>query len=443
MHLSSTQSTIQDVNARFYNVDLSKSYIESGKKFAEVLQLRYGKNKSYSIVCGLGGNAGDGLSTALELSKNNTHVKVFLVGRANLIESDSTKAIWDKVYNSKSIQIKQDCYAKDIEKSDIILECLVGTGLVGATLNKRFFDVIKSVSHFKSEIVAIDTPCPHYIPNLVISINYPKTENAEVIKVSYPQSLDLHIGPGEIKSLVKPKMQSHKNKNGKVLIINDLDNDCNELIATAVKQYECSSSVYSFRGISKSKLFDKVLSNGDLEEAIVECNSVFLSELPVDDFISKAFVNELVKYIEDKPLIIFGSALNYFDYELLKRIKNKILIFDLTSFFKFSNSKISKVEGLAARLAKETSSTCVIYSTQTYIFDEEGNYKIHPKNINEYNSKLVTSSLTAAYASKNSTALSAGSANFVYSVAEKLSEDPSPTNVAKSLSAAYNECLEF
>src|SRR5690554_5383588 len=98
MNQFSKLSKIIYTNLKYFGIDIVSLYKESAKEIAKKLIKEFGKDRTYSIICGLGGNGGDGFAVALEL--NNAGVKninTFLVGRANQIQNPVSKELFDEI----------------------------------------------------------------------------------------------------------------------------------------------------------------------------------------------------------------------------------------------------------------------------------------------------------------------------------------------------------
>src|SRR6185369_11554501 len=69
-------------NCVYNGIDLIKYYEHSGSLIAEQLINKHGKSKSYSVICGLGGNGADGFAIAKNLHKLGvSKLAVYIIGR--------------------------------------------------------------------------------------------------------------------------------------------------------------------------------------------------------------------------------------------------------------------------------------------------------------------------------------------------------------------------
>src|SRR5579885_1907173 len=107
-------SLIHDTNLRFYGVNIEDLYRESGKQIAKELVNDFGLNKSYSFICGFGGNAGDAFSAIINLHKLKVKsINVYLIGRKSGFTNNISEKLFEELtgINSENLIIKQDAYA--------------------------------------------------------------------------------------------------------------------------------------------------------------------------------------------------------------------------------------------------------------------------------------------------------------------------------------------
>ncbi|MEO6729476.1 MAG: NAD(P)H-hydrate epimerase [Candidatus Dojkabacteria bacterium] len=405
-------SKILYTNAKNFGIDLVSLYKSSANLISKKIVESYGVEKHYSIICGLGGNGGDGFAIAEELSKTSK-VTVYLVGRSNNIEDPVAFDLWNNLKRSKSpnLILKQDCYAEDITSTDVVIECLIGTGLVGKKLNKRFGDIIKRISHFKKITLAIDAPSPSYKPDLTISLIYPKTQDAEVVNIDLPKELTMYPGPGEVEVLFKAKKHSYKAKNGKLLYIYNSDTKTNlEKIIRYSEDYYVHVNIYSLKSNPKQLEGENIsyINEEDLEESIISSDTIFLDEFSGESLLNKAIISEILNYT-DKKFILSNSSIRFIPEEKLKPIKEKVFILN-----KDTLSIDTKGEKGYKRTAIELAANIIVPSIQSYLYSNTGEFRldISGKLFNkELQQELLC--LTAVLSTKNDIWLSLRAADFM------------------------------
>ena len=70
-----------EMNAEYLGVSKLQLMENAGRAVAEAVKERFGKNSKVTVVCGLGGNGGDGFVAARHLTGAGYNVGVILLGR--------------------------------------------------------------------------------------------------------------------------------------------------------------------------------------------------------------------------------------------------------------------------------------------------------------------------------------------------------------------------
>ena len=139
----------------------------AGLQLANVIQKQYSKNKSKNIliVCGSGNNGGDGLVCARHLIQFADKITICLLNINGKLKTNEVKKNWNLIRGIKKIkkmEIFQNKnftkeFENEINKSDIIIDALFGTGLHGK-LNNQVAFVINQINKSEKSIVAVDIP---------------------------------------------------------------------------------------------------------------------------------------------------------------------------------------------------------------------------------------------------------------------------------------------
>ncbi|MGN6630573.1 MAG: NAD(P)H-hydrate epimerase [Candidatus Nitrosocosmicus sp.] len=148
----------------------------AGAKIAEFLLNSYNNNlidKKIVFICGLGNNGGDAivasrhisayLSSKISLTDNN--LVLILLGNPEQIKTYESKTNWniiEKIESIKKILFNKDNKNEiemEIQKSDIIIDGLLGTGIKGK-IKDPYSDIIDFINRQKSKsfILAVDIP---------------------------------------------------------------------------------------------------------------------------------------------------------------------------------------------------------------------------------------------------------------------------------------------
>ena len=139
----------------------------AGIQLANIIQKQYSKNKSKNIliVCGSGNNGGDGLVCARHLIQFADEITICLLNINGKLKTNEIKKNWNLIRGIKKIkkmEIFQNKnftkeFENEINKSDIIIDALFGTGLHGK-LNNQVAFVMNQINKSKKSIVAVDIP---------------------------------------------------------------------------------------------------------------------------------------------------------------------------------------------------------------------------------------------------------------------------------------------
>ena len=313
LHKNITKTKVMDWNAAYYGVSIYDWMDRAGRGIARILSTspsipllaRRGKPMRIAFFCGLGNNGGDGFAAAKYLhdshlispsrggEKNGGHeVMVYLFGKEKDIKTDEARRTWEEMKMQKvpyqviaspleadeaclphrqAIPIQKRLLRSKAPRSDdygvdIAVDCLLGTGVKGELREPiasavKLFNKLSSRSSTRPSTgsgkkerplsVAVDFPTQG-IKNidLVISMQFPKVEGAEVVDLQSPSPYPSHqgrgnrgrqeahqgrekeegrqgrkgdfiskIGIGEFKALEFPGPDSHKGDGGRLLII--------------------------------------------------------------------------------------------------------------------------------------------------------------------------------------------------------------------------------
>lgn len=240
-YLTSQEFKAVDMNAVYLGVSTLQLMENAGRVVAEEIEKRIPSGKKVAIICGLGGNGGDGFVAARHLSKK-FKVQVFLVGSSANIRSEDAKINWNIIQNMRaSIEIqelKDSTLIKPFDV-DVIVDALLGTGLKGA-LEPPLRDAVIMMNRSKGFKIAIDVPTgvesdsgdvkgEAFKADLTVTLHKNKIgfKNASrylgevVIKpIGIPQEAELFTGPGDVYLTNKPRPKNaHKGDFGYVLVI--------------------------------------------------------------------------------------------------------------------------------------------------------------------------------------------------------------------------------
>ena len=83
-----------EMNSEYLGVTKLQLMENAGRTVSEAVMNRFGEKTKVTIVCGLGGNGGDGFVAARHLAGAGYPVEVILVGKPRNISSKESEANW-------------------------------------------------------------------------------------------------------------------------------------------------------------------------------------------------------------------------------------------------------------------------------------------------------------------------------------------------------------
>lgn len=115
-------------------------------------------NRLFRIFCGTGNNGGDGLAIARMLLKEKCKVCVFICAGSSR-ESNDFSINLTRLQNMKADirQIKDSGSLPAIQKDDIVIDAMLGTGL-NKPLTGLMAEVADHINRSKAEVISIDLP---------------------------------------------------------------------------------------------------------------------------------------------------------------------------------------------------------------------------------------------------------------------------------------------
>ena len=117
---------------------------------------------SFTIVCGVGNNGGDGLAVARHLILKGKMVDLFIIG--NLEKRTKDFNINLNILNNLDVEFTHIISEKDlgilknsISKNDLTIDSIFGIGLA-REVHELFYDVIDIMNSYSKNILSIDIP---------------------------------------------------------------------------------------------------------------------------------------------------------------------------------------------------------------------------------------------------------------------------------------------
>ena len=229
------------MNSAYYGVSTLQLMENAGRAVAEEVERRFNPGSRVAVVCGLGGNGGDGFVAARHLAPK-FKVDVFLVGASENIRSEDARANWNVVslmYSSVSTTEIHDSTLITKLDADVIIDALLGTGVKGA-LSSPIQEAVIEINRSKGFKVAIDVPTgvesdsgdakgEAVKADLTVTLHKSKVGFKKAKKyvgelivkpIGVPPEAEIFTGPGDVHLVNKPRLaESHKGDFGYVLVV--------------------------------------------------------------------------------------------------------------------------------------------------------------------------------------------------------------------------------
>ncbi|MDP7260372.1 MAG: NAD(P)H-hydrate epimerase [archaeon] len=166
-----------------------------GKEIAKIIDGKFSvEGKNIEIYCGPGNNGGDGYSAALYLKEKGANIEILSFGNPKSPESKDFKSL----SLEKNINLALVLNSKDLAtpEADIIIDCLLGTGLEGP-VKEPIKSAISKINNSSAVIVSVDVPSGigskvHVNPDLTLALHKIKRKMVGFGKVG--DTLILNMG---------------------------------------------------------------------------------------------------------------------------------------------------------------------------------------------------------------------------------------------------------
>ena len=248
--LSTDEMRVLELNAEYLGITHSMLMQNAGREVARVISAKENvKGKNIVILCGMGGNGGDGIVAARYLHEDGAHVEVYLLGSPKNITNSDTRANWEILQNLHEISssvLKTESEVRgcgSISKADVLVDAMMGFGLK-SKLREPMLTATKMLNKSTAAIYAVDVPtgidsdtgkifgvCVK--ADHTIALHAPKsgsliasdvTGTIHVVSIGIPAETNRICGPGDVRLLTPPREKStHKGDYGKILVVGGSD----------------------------------------------------------------------------------------------------------------------------------------------------------------------------------------------------------------------------
>lgn len=244
--ISTEDMRILELNADYLGVTLGMLMQSAGREVAAVVEAKeHVKGKRVVVVCGTGGNGGDGMVAARYLYGAGANVEVYLTGSEESISSPDTLVNWRILKNIRGISVSslrsesdvKSC--KAITRADVLIDAMLGIGL-GSQTREPMATAVKAFNNSEARKYSVDIPSgidsdsgdvrgEAVKADVTITLHAPKpglliaTEyvgELRVADIGIPRDADLVCGTGDLWLYTRPrKPTAHKGDFGRILVI--------------------------------------------------------------------------------------------------------------------------------------------------------------------------------------------------------------------------------
>jgi hydroxyethylthiazole kinase-like uncharacterized protein yjeF len=248
--ITTEEMRILELNAQFLGVTHSMLMQNAGREVARVVaKTSKVKEKHIAILCGLGGNGGDGIVAARYLDEAGAFVDVYLLGDERTIRNGDTLHNWEILNNLHDILTSElltesavkSCRA--IKEADILIDGIMGFGL-RSKLREPLLTAVKMINKSAAIKYSIDIPSGIDSESGVvhgaavkadhtIALHAPKTgmTNAKefvgklhVVSIGIPKEAGYTCGPGDLRPFIQPRdLHAKKGDFGRILVVGGSD----------------------------------------------------------------------------------------------------------------------------------------------------------------------------------------------------------------------------
>ncbi|MHA2025219.1 MAG: NAD(P)H-hydrate dehydratase [Candidatus Thorarchaeota archaeon] len=241
---------ILELNAEYLGVTHSMLMQNAGREVARVVTDTFDvKDKLVVILCGLGGNGGDGIVAARYLDEAGADVDVYLLGHETSIRNKDTLENWEilnNLHGITSLDLPTETAVKSckaILEADVLVDGIMGFGL-RTKLREPLLIAVKMINKSSAIKYSIDIPSgidsetgkvhgAAVKADHTIALHAPKigmTKDPEcsgkvhIVSIGIPKEATYTVGPGDLRRFDQPRpLHSRKGDFGKILVVGGSD----------------------------------------------------------------------------------------------------------------------------------------------------------------------------------------------------------------------------
>lgn len=200
----------------------------AGQAVAEYIKETFPKARSILVLCGPGNNGGDGIVAARHLAERYKVSVVLLSTHQSSLAEEGIH----QLPRSVAVLSGVDAAVAHLEKSDVIVDAMLGIGGTGE-LREPYRSVVSAlITKRHPAVVSVDVPTglgtdSALVPTATVTFHDRKEGMTEansghihVVDIGIPAEASTYVGPGDLNtSYPRPRSTSHKGENGVVLVL--------------------------------------------------------------------------------------------------------------------------------------------------------------------------------------------------------------------------------
>jgi len=242
-YISVSEMRRLEYNSEYLGVSRLQLMENAGRGVAEEVSKRAERGSSVAVLCGTGGNGGDGMVAARFLASWGFDVSVYLVGREEAIRSEETRRNWVAVKlmdSSLKVRVLKDSSnVAEVAEADVYVDAMLGIG-AKSVLRPPILQAVRRVNELEGLKLAVDVPTgidadtgevlgEAFRADVTVTFHKPKTGMKEaseyvgelVVKdIGIPPEAEAYVGPGDVIVARKPRRPtSHKGEFGRLLVV--------------------------------------------------------------------------------------------------------------------------------------------------------------------------------------------------------------------------------
>ena len=242
-YISVSEMRRLEYNSEYLGVSRLQLMENAGRAVAEEVLNRVEKPSTVAVLCGTGGNGGDGMVAARFLASWGFDVSLYLVGREEAIRLEETRRNWLAVKlmeKSITVRVLRDSSAVEaVGEANVYVDAMLGIG-VRTPLRPPILQAVRRLNELQGLKVAVDVPTginadtgevlgEAVRADVTVTFHKPKRgmEKASeyvgelvVRDIGIPPEAETYVGPGDVLIARKPRRpEAHKGEFGRLLII--------------------------------------------------------------------------------------------------------------------------------------------------------------------------------------------------------------------------------